>query len=284
MLKRDEIETPESCFNKAQDNERLFVMLARDPAAPVAIRAWIAERIRLGKNVSDDAQIREARECANLMESERPELESSWRQQQIRWTEDTNAVRRATGLVEISLASTRFSPLTRTTVTWEQLKVMLEVHRVATCVVETCLGSSCPCKDGVCWSPTVFGGNGLPSRGNAEGTAFLVLDVDRQTDEALLAMQGLLVRYQHLLHATHADRPGSRCLRVVVRLSRTVPSTEWPAFWSAAVQRLEIPVDAGCADVSRFYYLPSRPRGADYFMKSHEGEIFDVDAVMRGAA
>ena len=48
MIKRDEIEHAQSCFNKAQDGERLFVMLARDPAAPVAIRAWIDERIRLG--------------------------------------------------------------------------------------------------------------------------------------------------------------------------------------------------------------------------------------------
>jgi hypothetical protein len=87
MLKRDEIEHTESCFNKAGDNERLFVMLARDPAAPVAIRAWIAERIRLGKNSPGDEQIREAHECANLMELERSEVEASRRQQQMRWAE-----------------------------------------------------------------------------------------------------------------------------------------------------------------------------------------------------
>lgn len=87
MLKRDEIEDTESCFNKAQDNERLFVLIARDPAAPAAIRAWIAERIRLGKNVAGDSQIAEAFECANLMELERSEVEASRRQQQMRWAE-----------------------------------------------------------------------------------------------------------------------------------------------------------------------------------------------------
>lgn len=87
MIKRDEIEDTESCFNKAQDGERLFVLLARDPAAPVAIRAWIAERIRLGKNTALDAQIREANECAQLMELERAEIEKSRRQQQMRWAE-----------------------------------------------------------------------------------------------------------------------------------------------------------------------------------------------------
>ena len=87
MIKRDEIEDTESCLNKAGDGERLFVLLARDPAAPVAIRAWIAERIRLGKNAPGDEQIREAFECANLMELERVEIESARRQQKMRWAE-----------------------------------------------------------------------------------------------------------------------------------------------------------------------------------------------------
>ena len=87
MIKRDEIEDTRSCLNRASDNERLFVLLARDPAAPVAIRAWIAERIRLGKNTSSDEQIREAFECAALMELERSEIESERRQETLRWAE-----------------------------------------------------------------------------------------------------------------------------------------------------------------------------------------------------
>lgn len=87
MIKRDEIEDIESCFNKAYDSERLFVLLARDPAAPVAIRAWIAERIRLGKNTAEDEQIREAHECAKLMEVERTEIEVARRQQKMSWAE-----------------------------------------------------------------------------------------------------------------------------------------------------------------------------------------------------
>jgi hypothetical protein len=71
MIKRDEIEYSESCLNKAHDSERLFVLLARDPAAPIAIRAWVDERIRIGKNVQDDAQIVEALDCATRMERER---------------------------------------------------------------------------------------------------------------------------------------------------------------------------------------------------------------------
>lgn len=87
MIKRDEIEYAESCLNKARDSERLFVLLARDAAAPVAIRAWVAERLRLDKNKADDPQIVEALECARLMEIERREAEDSRRQTEMRIAE-----------------------------------------------------------------------------------------------------------------------------------------------------------------------------------------------------
>ena len=87
MIKRDEIEYSESCFNKARDNERLFVLLARDVAAPAAIRAWVAERIRLDKNTAADPQIVEALDCARLMEIERREVEDSRRQTEMRIAE-----------------------------------------------------------------------------------------------------------------------------------------------------------------------------------------------------
>lgn len=71
MIKRDEIEYSESCFNKAHADERLFILLARDPAAPATIRAWVTERIRLGKNLIDDEIIIDALDCAARMERER---------------------------------------------------------------------------------------------------------------------------------------------------------------------------------------------------------------------
>ncbi len=74
MIKKDELEDSESCLNKAHDSERIFVLLARDPAAPVAIRAWVAERVRIGKNHLTDAQMLEALDCAAHMEHEREEV------------------------------------------------------------------------------------------------------------------------------------------------------------------------------------------------------------------
>lgn len=64
MLKRDEIANSNSCLNRARDDEMLFVLLGRDAAAPVAIRARIAERVRLGKNQLNDQQIQDAEKCA----------------------------------------------------------------------------------------------------------------------------------------------------------------------------------------------------------------------------
>jgi hypothetical protein len=68
MRKRDELIN--GCMAKARDDEMTFVLLGRDAAAPVAIRAWICERIRTGKNLPDDPQIIEAKECATIMEAE----------------------------------------------------------------------------------------------------------------------------------------------------------------------------------------------------------------------
>lgn len=60
MRKRDELTDPRSCMSKARDDEWTFVLLGRDSAAPAAVRAWVEERIRLGKNKREDAQIVEA--------------------------------------------------------------------------------------------------------------------------------------------------------------------------------------------------------------------------------
>jgi len=91
MKKHDELNDADSCLNKARDDERIFVLLSRDPAAPEAIRAWVAERVRLGKNTLKDPQIREALDCAARMEVERMDDEAARRQQKIRWAEGSVA-------------------------------------------------------------------------------------------------------------------------------------------------------------------------------------------------
>ena len=70
MRKKDELSLEHTCMNHAHTEEMTFVLIGRDAAAPVAIRAWVAERLRIGKNVDSDPQIVEALECAKTMESE----------------------------------------------------------------------------------------------------------------------------------------------------------------------------------------------------------------------
>jgi hypothetical protein len=69
MMKCHEIADRNSCLSRARDDEWIFVLLGRDVAAPAAVRAWIAERIRLGKNRPDDVQIREAQQWIDLVEN-----------------------------------------------------------------------------------------------------------------------------------------------------------------------------------------------------------------------
>ena len=72
MRKRDEILDPNSCLNRAASNEMIFVLLARDKAAPFAIRSWCDERIRIGKNKPTDRDIVSALNCAYKMENYKP--------------------------------------------------------------------------------------------------------------------------------------------------------------------------------------------------------------------
>lgn len=74
MRKREEIVVADSCLNRALPQERLFVLLARDLAAPAGIRAWAKERVRLGLSRPDDAQVIDALMDADAMEVERPEI------------------------------------------------------------------------------------------------------------------------------------------------------------------------------------------------------------------
>ena|SRR6195256_1923623 len=70
MRKKDELSLDNTCMAHAHPEEMVFVLIGRDVAAPVAVRAWVAERIRLGKNVSTDSQIVEALRIADTMELE----------------------------------------------------------------------------------------------------------------------------------------------------------------------------------------------------------------------
>lgn len=75
MFKKDEIADPNSCLGKAYPDEMVFVLLARDLAAPEAIRAWVGERLALGLNRAGDKQIENAIKTIQKMKRQQPILE-----------------------------------------------------------------------------------------------------------------------------------------------------------------------------------------------------------------
>jgi hypothetical protein len=73
MRKKNELTDPNSCMSRAHEDEWTFVLLGRDRAAPAAVRAWIEERIRLGKNTRTDTQIYEAEQWIATVLAEQQE-------------------------------------------------------------------------------------------------------------------------------------------------------------------------------------------------------------------
>ena len=267
MLKRDELADATSCFNKAQDEERLFVLCARDPAAPAVIRAWIAERLRLGKNGPGDEQIREAYECANLMELERSGIVAS---------PTTFTISRFRSQSDWAALQATFS--------WRDFVAYLATPRLSPCSRETCSRTACLHKWGVSWSPAVYVGE--DRRQGAYAVSLLVFDVDQVTDDQWDVFRGRIGGLQYLVHSTHSDRPDSRCLRLVFPLSRPVLTAAWAFFWKRAQRELvpETDPDPVGVDMGRMYFLPSCPKDASYFIQVNAGSVLDVDAMMTAAS
>lgn len=174
--------------------------------------------------------------------------------------------------------------------TWDELVAALAAPRECQCTVETCpvevrKGDGCVHKSGPSWSPGFWPTGGKRGLGQLEGVSALVVDFDHlATDEALAAALAPLASYQHVVHASHSDRPGNRCVRAVVPLTEPVAAADWPRFWTMVMHGLGLPADPSCCDGSRLYYLPSRPRGASYYFR-HEahGWVLDVRAVLASA-
>lgn len=64
MIKRHELSSSRSCLNKADSEEPLFVLRAKDPMAPMAIRHWVTMSLTNHSN----EKIVEAIDLAEQME------------------------------------------------------------------------------------------------------------------------------------------------------------------------------------------------------------------------
>lgn len=69
MKKRDELTNPNSCFNKAKDDDYIFVLIQKDITMADTIRQWVRLRVEAGKNQYIDAKVDEALKLANLIDA-----------------------------------------------------------------------------------------------------------------------------------------------------------------------------------------------------------------------
>jgi predicted P-loop ATPase len=194
----------------------------------------------------------------------------------------------------------------RATVAWSQLVTAFTKVRRAPCDKKTCRHNECPHKNGKSWSPATYPAGSARQKKLVDEVSLLVVDLDHLKEEEFAAARQQLAPYQHIIHASHSDRPASqnngvictcgssegalhgttcparidRCLRAVIALSRPVKRDEWPRFWRSAMTMLGQPADPSCCDANRLYYLPSRPGDADYFFATNDGDVLDVEQVL----
>lgn len=174
--------------------------------------------------------------------------------------------------------------------TWEQLAEWLRSVERSSCTMATCgrwqvPQLDCAHKDGgALWSPASYPPGARRAKANVASVSALVLDVDHLPDAvSLTAALGSVSRYQSIAHSSHSDRPGNHCIRFVLALSRPVLGHEWPRFWDAAVQHLQVPADKATRDASRLFFRSSRPADAYYAFAAVDGTPLDVDAVLAAA-
>ncbi len=160
---------------------------------------------------------------------------------------------------------------------WPDFAALFSAPFTSPCTWANCLQSACPHKQGPCWSPAVF----AEDRRHVSGVSLLVFDVDRATDDQIFEIRSRITSLRHLVHSTHSDRPGLRCVRIVIPLSRQVPREAWGTFWHIAHQAIASIADLSCADAGRIYFFPSCPRDVHYFLQVNEGAVLDVDAALR---
>jgi len=167
------------------------------------------------------------------------------------------------------------------TLEWEELAGVLLQHERTSCGA-ACPGGKCAQKKGgLAWSPTIMSG---PREDRfVQGLTLLVFDVDHTSEDALVALDQRLAGVEALLHSTHSHRPpNDSCARLVLPLSRVVMPQEWLPFRSSVASYFGIQdVDRKTKNLSRLYYMPSAPEGAEVIAGRIRGAVLDVDAFLK---
>lgn len=111
------------------------------------------------------------------------------------------------------------------------------------------------------WSPVRLKPGTRRANANVLEVSCLVMDFDTIAVDrgALLRAFGRVACCYHSSHSHTESKPKGR---MVYPLTSPVPGAMWPRFWRWAASKVP-GMDPQCKDVSRVYYLPTRPPGVE---------------------
>lgn len=165
--------------------------------------------------------------------------------------------------------------------TWAGLaEMLLQGLRRTGCTTVNCPGKNCPHKNGYAWSPASYAIGKTRHNDNVLAHACIVLDLDHLFDLGTLAP---LRQLRCIICASHSDRPGDRCMRAAIATTRPILAHEIRHVRAVLAEQLKlngIIVDPQTKDLSRLYYMPSRPSDADYHYETYNGGVLDVDRLL----
>lgn len=179
---------------------------------------------------------------------------------------------------------------------WTDLVRFLTDHVETPCATEDhpdgsgplrCRGKQCQYKFFVAtgsknaWAPIEI--EGRRADANVRSVSALVLDIDHLPPSRRAEVDARIAPYRHICHTSHSHRLDDQALRFIIALSRPVLANEYHAFYSTAVARLGVPADPTCKNRSRLYFVPSHPKGAPFEAFFRDGEVLDVDEILRYA-
>ena len=131
-------------------------------------------------------------------------------------------------------------------------------------------------KGGALWSPACYPSDARRSAAAVLELSLLVFDVDHDCD--LADIRRRLNGLEYVLHSSHSHRPEYPKVRLILRLTRPVPGSDWRLFFHAAHARLLGGVaDRACSDPCRIFYWPTCPPGAERLAEHHVGEALDPE-------
>lgn len=166
-------------------------------------------------------------------------------------------------------------------------------HEVTDCV--PCPGGQkCRKKFSTAFSPIKLR---VPYRedGNVESVSFLVYDEDHITRAELEALCGRLEGLECFIASTHSHLhggPDDNCVRIGIPLERALTPSEFQHVYHEVRRRYQLDwlrpgatkpsgADPSAKNISRLYFLPTSPRGAETIVGHESGALLDLDELLR---